>query len=84
MTVDEAIQIAVQKVFKTQFNQFEERLLQKLKPNLLLTVNEVAKVLRVSPRTVKNKIHSNKLKASFNGKWLIQESELNNYLKLNK
>ena len=55
MTVDEAIQIAVQKVFKTQFNQFEERLLQKLKPNILLTVNEVAKVLRVSPRTVQNK-----------------------------
>ncbi len=84
MNIEQSIQYVVEKAFQKQFDAFRERLLEDIKPNKLLTVNEVAKVLRVSPRTVQNKIHSNKLKASFNGKWLIQESELNNYLKLNK
>ena len=85
MNIEQSIQYVVEKAFQKQFDAFRERLLEDIKPNKLLTINEAAKVLRVSPRTVQNKIHSNKLKASFNGdRWLIQQSEIDNYLKLNK
>ena len=84
MNIEQSIQYVVEKAFQKQFDAFREKLLKDIKPNQLLTVNEVAKLLRVSPRTVQNKIHSNKLKASYNGKWLIQQSEIDNYLKLNK
>ena len=84
MNIEQSIQYVVEKAFQKQFDAFRERLLEDIKPNKLLTINEVAKILRVSPRTVQNKIHSNNIKASFNGKWLIQQSEIDNYLKLKK
>jgi len=84
MNIEQSIQYVVEKAFQKQFDAFRERLLEDIKPNKLLTVNEVAKLLRVSSRTVQNKIHSNKIKASYDGKWLIKESEIDNYLNLKK
>lgn len=46
----------------------------------LLTIEEVADVLRVSTRTVIRYIKSGKLKASKIGVWRIKEIDLNKFL----
>jgi excisionase family DNA binding protein len=46
----------------------------------LLTIEEVAKVLRVSGRTVTRYIESGKLTASKIGVWRIKQSDLNAFL----
>ena len=42
----------------------------------LLTIKEVAKILRVSGRSVNRYIEAGKLKASKIGQWRIKQSEL--------
>lgn len=46
----------------------------------LLTISEVAKILRVSGRSVTRYIESKKLKASKIGVWRIKESNLKIFL----
>jgi len=46
----------------------------------LLTIEEVAEVLRVSTRSVNRYIEANKLKASKIGVWRIKQSDLDNFL----
>ncbi len=46
----------------------------------LLTIEEVAKILRVSTRSVNRYIESGKLKASKIGVWRIKQSDLHNFL----
>lgn len=46
----------------------------------LLTIEEVAKILRVSTRSVNRYIESGKLKASKIGVWRIKRSDLDNFL----
>ena len=46
----------------------------------LFTIEEVAKILRVSGRSVTRYIESKKLKASKIGVWRIKESDLNSFL----
>jgi len=46
----------------------------------LLTIKEVAKILRVSARSVNRYIESGKLKASKIGQWRIKQSDLNKFL----
>lgn len=46
----------------------------------LLTIEEVAEILRVSTRSVNRYIESGKLKASKIGVWRIKESDLNTFL----
>lgn len=46
----------------------------------LLTIEEVAKILRVSTRSVNRYIESGKLKASKIGVWRIKESDLSAFL----
>lgn len=46
----------------------------------LFTIEEVAKILRVSGRSVTRYIESGKLKASKIGVWRIQQSDLNAFL----
>ena len=46
----------------------------------LLTIKEVAKILRVSERSVNRYIESGKLKASKIGQWRIKQSDLNKFL----
>jgi len=46
-----------------------------------LTVQEVAKKLRVSERTIMRYIKSGKLRASKLGQWRIQEGDLENFFK---
>ena len=50
----------------------------------LLTLNEVAKVLRVSERSVFRYIHGGKLKATKIGYWRISQKDLNDFLKPKK
>lgn len=51
------------------------------KPNeKLLTIEEVATILRVSTRSVNRYIESGKLKASKIGVWRIKQSDLDNFL----
>ena len=47
----------------------------------LLTIKEVAKILRVSERSVLRYIESGRLRASRIGQWRIKESDLENFLK---
>ena len=49
----------------------------------LLTIEEVAKILRVSTRTVNRYIESGRLRASRIGQWRIKESDLEKFLKEN-
>lgn len=49
----------------------------------LLNVKEVAKLLRVSERTVFRYIHSGKLKAAKIGYWRITEEDVNTFIKQN-
>lgn len=46
----------------------------------LLTITEIAKILRVHPRTVNRYIESGRLKASKLGTWRIKQSDLNAFL----
>lgn len=46
----------------------------------LLTIQEVAEILRVSTRSVNRYIELGKLKASKIGVWRIKESDLNAFL----
>lgn len=46
----------------------------------LLTIEEVAKTLRVSTRSVTRYIESGRLKASKLGLWRIKQSDLNKFL----
>jgi len=46
----------------------------------LFTIEEVAKILRVSGRSVTRYIESGKLKASKIGVWRIKQSDLNTFL----
>lgn len=46
----------------------------------LLTIEEVAEILRVSTRSVNRYIESGKLKASKIGVWRIKQSDLNAFL----
>lgn len=49
----------------------------------LLTIREVAKILRVSERSVLRYIESGRLRASRIGQWRIKESDLEKFLKEN-
>jgi len=46
----------------------------------LLTIKEVAKILRVSERSVNRYIESGRLRAVKIGQWRIKESDLNKFL----
>ncbi|OHA80339.1 MAG: hypothetical protein A2V96_01220 [Candidatus Yonathbacteria bacterium RBG_16_43_6] len=46
----------------------------------LLTITEIAKILRVHPRTVNRYIESGRLRASKLGTWRIRQSDLNAFL----
>ena len=46
----------------------------------LFTIDEIAKILRVHPRTVNRYIESGRLKASKLGVWRIRQSDLNAFL----
>ena len=46
----------------------------------LLTIEEVAEILRVSTRSVNRYIESGRLKASKLGVWRIKQSDLNRFL----
>ena len=81
MTIDNLIQSMVENVFKTQFNQFEERLLQKLKPDNLLTVSECMEITKLSRQTILMKIKNNKIKSKIIGnRYRVLESELQTYI----
>jgi len=47
----------------------------------LLTIKEVAKILRVGERSVLRYIESGRLRASRIGQWRIRESDLEKFLK---
>jgi len=49
----------------------------------LLTLKEVAKILRVSERSVNRYIEAGRLRASRIGQWRIKESDLEKFLKEN-
>ncbi|PJA84063.1 MAG: DNA-binding protein [Candidatus Nealsonbacteria bacterium CG_4_9_14_3_um_filter_37_13] len=50
----------------------------------LLTIEEVAKILRVSTRTVNRYIESDRLKASKIGQWRISQKDLEEFLSKTK
>lgn len=81
MTVDTLIQSTIEKVFKNQFNEFEKRLLQKLKPDNLLTVSECMAITKLSRQTILMKIKNNKIKSKIIGnRYRVLESELQTYI----
>ena len=49
----------------------------------IMTLKEVAKILRVSERTIMRYLKAGKLKASKVGQWRIKESNLEDFLKNN-
>ena len=49
----------------------------------LLTIKEVAEILRVSERSVNRYIESGRLRASRIGQWRIKQSDLEKFLKKN-
>jgi len=49
-------------------------------PDKLLTIEEVAEILRVSTRSVTRYIESGRLVASKIGVWRIKQSDLNKFL----
>jgi len=53
------------------------------KTDKLLTIREVAEILRVSERSVNRYIEFGKLKASKIGQWRIKQSDLDEFLKEN-
>lgn len=50
----------------------------------LLTIKEVAKILRVSERSVNRYIEAGRLRASRIGQWRIKEKDLEKFLKSNE
>ncbi len=81
MTVDSLIQLTIEKVFKNQFNEFEKRLLKKLKPDNLLTVSECMEITKLSRQTILMKIKNNKIKSKIIGnRYRVLESELQTYI----
>ena len=46
----------------------------------LFTIDEIAKILRVHPRTVNRYIESGRLKASKLGTWRIKQSDVDDFL----
>lgn len=50
----------------------------------LLTIKEIAKVLRVSDRSVSHYVKSGRLRASRIGQWRIKEKDLEKFLKENE
>jgi len=50
----------------------------------LLTIKEVAEILRVSERSVMRYIEAGRLIASKIGQWRIRETDLNNFIKQNQ
>jgi len=51
--------------------------------NQFLTIKEVAKILRVSERSILRYIYSNRLKASKIGYWRVSQKGLDNFVKAN-
>ena len=49
----------------------------------LLTIKEVAQILRVSERSVNRYIEAGRLRASRIGQWRIKQSDLDRFLKEN-
>jgi len=49
----------------------------------LLTIKEVAKILRVSERSVNRYIEAGRLRASKIGQWRIKQSDLEEFLEKN-
>ena len=49
----------------------------------LFTIKEVAKILRVSERSVNRYIEAGRLRASKIGQWRIKQSDLDKFLKEN-
>ena len=49
----------------------------------LLTIKEVAEILRVSERSVNRYIEAGRLRASKIGQWRIKQSDLDEFLKEN-
>jgi len=49
----------------------------------LLTIKEVAKILRVSERSVNRYIEAGRLRASKIGQWRIKQSDLDEFLEKN-
>jgi excisionase family DNA binding protein len=45
----------------------------------MLTVQEAARILGRSPRTVRKRIHEGKLSAEWDGRWLINEGAVQRY-----
>ena len=81
MTVDSLIQLTIEKVFKNQFNEFEKRLLKKLKPDNLLTVSECMEITKLTRQTILMKIKNNKIKSKIIGnRYRVLESELQTYI----
>ncbi|GAH03125.1 unnamed protein product [marine sediment metagenome] len=50
----------------------------------LLTIKEVAKILRVSERSVLRYIESRRLRASRIGQWRVKQKDLEKFLKENE
>jgi len=62
----------------------KEKIKSKIKyMDKLLTIREVAKILRVSERSVNRYIEAGKLQASKIGQWRIRQSDLDEFLKEN-
>lgn len=81
MTIDALIQTTVERVFRTQFKQFEDRLLEKLKPDNLLTVSECMEITKLSRQTVLMWIKNDKIKYKIIGnRYRVLESDLHNYI----
>jgi len=64
------ISLRKEKLMSTFMNEIEK----------LFTIDEIAKILRVHPRTVNRYIESGRLKASKLGVWRIKQSDLNAFL----
>lgn len=55
----------------------------KMVEDKLLTIKEVAEILRVSERSVNRYIEAGRLRASRIGQWRIKQSDLEKFLKEN-
>jgi excisionase family DNA binding protein len=63
-----------------RYNIIKEFIMPNEPTEKLLTIEEVAKILRVSTRSVNRYIELGKLKASKIGVWRIKQSDLNAFL----
>lgn len=62
------------------FDNIETKVYYKIMQDKFLTLKEVAKVLRVSERSVFRYIHGGRLKATKVGYWRIAEKDLKKFL----